>query len=279
MTKRWKPEISEKYWYLTMFNEVRDGIWEDITIERKLFDSGNCFETEEEAKAVAEKVNTLLLDSHEQPTVCSQLPGLAPEVFNRPDCPEWAKWAAVNSKGTLIFFGNKPTFEGEDYGCWSCSGYMYKHIKDFIFDASDWQNSLIERPSKDLPCWCKVGELVYYIPFAEYCKIEQMDSGFMLRFTNGDSTAIPAQDACNLALAHLRPYNADELRGLVGKVVTNAEGNDYLCTAFNRATDNSVDVVDIDTWVCAKYMLEHGYTINGKPCGVLEHFEKGEWVE
>ena len=501
MCDRWKPKNKEKYWYVNTFNEVKYAIWAERKVYRKLFNSGNCFKTEEEAEAVAEKVKALMLSSHDPVTCSNQLPKLTTDVFNRPDCPEWAKWAAVDMNGIAHYFDEKPypmdtffynsrahhwmvdgDFDASDWqnsliertvdylpkltaevfdrpdcpewakyaavdaaclahwyqypptaderaGAWSCLNNKRKVIdqyfnrsnwknslikrpsKDLLklttdvfnhpdcpewanwaavdktgcayyysdspvcksayweydynqpasryehrceigmfdssdwknslierpandlpkltidvfdhpecpkwaryaavdqggnaffhaekpiincchwmcnysgskyigkFDSSDWRNSLIERPAKSLPDWCKVGELVYYIPFAKYCKIEQMDSGFMLRFANGDSTAIPIQDVCNLAQAKPRPYNEYELRGLVGKVVTNEEGNDYLCTAFNRATDNSVAVVDIDTWVCAEYMLEHGYTIDGKQCGVLEHFEKGEWVE
>lgn len=34
---------------------------------------------------------------------------LTQEVFSRPDCPKWAKWAAVDSDGTAYWYEEKPT--------------------------------------------------------------------------------------------------------------------------------------------------------------------------
>lgn len=34
---------------------------------------------------------------------------LTQEVFTRPDCPKWAKWAAVDSDGTAYWYEEKPT--------------------------------------------------------------------------------------------------------------------------------------------------------------------------
>lgn len=39
----------------------------------------------------------------EPATKCSQLPKLTTEVFDRLDCPEWAKWAAVDISGVTCF--------------------------------------------------------------------------------------------------------------------------------------------------------------------------------
>ena len=66
----------------------------------------------------------------EPTTKSSQLPKLTAEVFDRPDCPEWARYAVINHNGRLSFFGDKPKFEGEDYGCWSCDDYRYTHINN-----------------------------------------------------------------------------------------------------------------------------------------------------
>ena len=352
MSERWKPKHGDKYWIVDTYccQEVRATNWLNDT-DNANYKCGNCFKTKKEAKAAAEKVKELLLSLHEQVTDCNQLPKLTVEVFNHPECPKWARYAAVDESGNAYWYASLPkneiyalthqcvwhnesknfemipgkfdasdwknslierpsknrpkltaeVFDRPDCPKWAkyavvdCDGYAwwYKDVptrsaggKWFcddtywkgthgIWDASDWQNSLLERPSKDLPDWCKVGEWCY-------CKDDDgNDKYFKITETKGEYLYGNDWDiAVSFTKpARLRPYNADELRGLVGKVVTNEEGNDYLCTVFNRATDNSVAVVDIDTWVCAEYMLEHGYTINGKPCGVLEHFEKGEWVE
>jgi hypothetical protein len=63
-----------------------------------------------------------------------QLPKLTVEVFDRPDCPEWANYASVNKNGRVIFFEDK-----NSPGVKADIGF---------FDTSDWQNSLIERPKK-----------------------------------------------------------------------------------------------------------------------------------
>lgn len=72
-----------------------------------------------------------------------QLPKLTAEVFNRPDCPAWAKFAAADENGCAYWFRNKP-FEMNN-GMWG--GGANCRI-DGRFDASDWQHSLIERPAK-----------------------------------------------------------------------------------------------------------------------------------
>ena len=69
-------------------------------------------------------------------------PKLTQEVFERLDCPGWAKWAAVDKDGKAAWYEEKPK---NDWDQW------YRHGSDRFewiegkFDASDWQHSLIER--------------------------------------------------------------------------------------------------------------------------------------
>lgn len=68
------------------------------------------------------------------------LPKLTADVFNHPDCPGWAKWAAVDKSGECYVYSGVPI--PEDDGWWlSYSGYVGD------YDPSDWRNSLIERPA------------------------------------------------------------------------------------------------------------------------------------
>ncbi len=79
-------------------------------------------------------------------TGCSQLPKLTVEVFDRPDCPEWAEYAAVDADGAVWGFAIEPYFD-EENRCWVCHTDDYEG-SSFIaegFDASDWKNSLIKR--------------------------------------------------------------------------------------------------------------------------------------
>ena len=71
------------------------------------------------------------------------LPKLTVDFFNRPDCPEWARWAAVDADGAGHIFDGKPE-EGSLY--WR--DYFVNATYIGRYDASDWQNSLIERPAK-----------------------------------------------------------------------------------------------------------------------------------
>lgn len=74
-----------------------------------------------------------------------KLPKLTQEVFERKDCPEWAKWAAVDESGKAYWYSEKP--EPIETQWWPNLGELQRIEKSIQskFDASDWQNSLIER--------------------------------------------------------------------------------------------------------------------------------------
>lgn len=73
------------------------------------------------------------------------------KVFQLDSCPFWAQYAAVDACGKAYWYSAKPSRAGSDwvdfYGC-------IRLIRDgdnaLIFDATDWQHSLIERPRKVL---------------------------------------------------------------------------------------------------------------------------------
>ena len=71
------------------------------------------------------------------------LPKLTVDIFDRPDCPECAKWAAVDECGDAYVYDTKPVKQSEDWHT--------DEGGDFIgeYDPADWQNSLIERPAKN----------------------------------------------------------------------------------------------------------------------------------
>lgn len=73
----------------------------------------------------------------------TKLPKLTTDVFNRPKCPKWAKWAAVDESGECYVYSNKPSINHLAW-LWSLVGRC-KYIDDY--DPSDWKNSLIERPA------------------------------------------------------------------------------------------------------------------------------------
>lgn len=74
---------------------------------------------------------------------------LVPVVFSLPECPSDANWAAVDADGSAYWYVDKPVISGN---CWvrrqtNCAA---KCILPEAFDATDWRNSLIERPKKVL---------------------------------------------------------------------------------------------------------------------------------
>lgn len=75
-------------------------------------------------------------------------PELTAEVFNRPDCPEWAKWATVDRSGVVCLWEKKPRCDNIQMWLRGNVGECVISLKCNLFDASDWQNSLIERPEK-----------------------------------------------------------------------------------------------------------------------------------
>ena len=91
-----------------------------------------------------------------------KLPKLTTEVFNRPDCPDWAKYATVDRDGKARFHAEEPIIPI----VYEIDGWYSTSNDSFIpgtFDPSDWENSLIKRPSKEeLPDWVKVDNIGWH---------------------------------------------------------------------------------------------------------------------
>ena len=96
MTERWKPKYNDEYFFVECDGKVKDANWDDCEFDQRCFATGNCFKTKEEAEYAAEKIKALLLSL--QPEI-AKLPKLTAEVFDRPDCPEWAQYAVVDKDG------------------------------------------------------------------------------------------------------------------------------------------------------------------------------------
>ena len=73
------------------------------------------------------------------------------KVFDLDGCPAWAQWAAVDEAGVAYWYSVKPSRAGGD---WVDFDGRIRLIRDgdnpVIFDATDWQYSLIRRPQKAL---------------------------------------------------------------------------------------------------------------------------------
>ena len=273
-TECWKPEKGDIYYVIgCVEKDIGEYNWEEDSIDKENWKNGNCFRTEAEAQAAFKKVKEVLLNLHDKQTVtnCNQLPKLTAEVFDREDCPEWAKYAAVDSNGDTYYFEQEPYI---DAGQWKSENIKWQYIY-CTFDPTDWQNSLIERPA-ELPEWCKVGEWLWLDPQkiygpAGYKKIKNID-GLELTFADGCCIYFSHK----IKQARLRSYNAEEMKALVGKVIER-HSSAYLVISY--AHDDLATTVYIEGKYLFADNLLRDFTIDGKPAGVFEHLENGEWVE
>jgi hypothetical protein len=70
--KRWKPEIGERYHYVTSRAKIYSGIYEqayELRAKRyfqNMYEAGNCFQTVAQAQEAARRVRQLLLNYHKE---------------------------------------------------------------------------------------------------------------------------------------------------------------------------------------------------------------------
>ena len=274
MSKRWKPD--NNYYYIDSYGEVHAYQWADDFIDTALYEFGNCFETREQAEAAAAKIKELLLGmSGAAKESRVQLPKLTAEVFDRPDCPKWAKYAAVDEDGTVALFEQRPTIAL--VGKWWDRGGKYCPL-DGRYDNLNWRNSLIERPAK-LPDWCKVDAMGWHkrCGYFKVTYIDDVSKRVDIQQVGEKSRGyFSFHTICNETVqARPRPYNDSEMQGLVGKVLE-LDGNRDLVTSYDN---EDKEIYAEPMWMNSVYLLSNGYTIDGKPCLVLEHLEGDTWVE
>ena len=216
-----------------------------------------------------------------------KLPKLTAEVFDRPECPKNVQYAVVTSEGRVIGYKSKPyinTFYNmhkELSQCWGFnSGCSFTISVVGTFDPSDWQNSLIERPTKALPDWVKVNNIGWHHETGYFKVIDVDDIEKKVRIQHINSRIkehFSFNTVCTEAKhARPRPFNDKEMRGLVGKVIENPNIV-LLVDSYGKLTG------EIGTY-CGQYtaesLMDNGFVIGDKPCFKLEHLnEKGEWVE
>lgn len=139
---------------------------------------------------------------------------------------------------------------------------------------------------RELPDWVKVGAVGYDDMNNEYFKIVCIDKRWVdIEFLDdGNGTTCVYADIQNFSEARKIPFNADEMKALVGKVAEDKDGNAFLIVEFLKEFDEEVEGfsfgVQLSNTYYGAYDLMKLYTIDGKPCFKLEHLnEKGEWVE
>ena len=146
------------------------------------------------------------------------------------------------------------TTENDNGSLVCCFGRQNWHeVKEAVTDCNQ------------LPDWCTVGEWVYDSVLRGYiCVKKEEDSGFYV-----DHIA-----SGRIKQARKRPFNAEEMKALVGKVIM--DGDNVLFVSMYHGKEEFITAgcfVDFDRDDLKRCSCD------GKPCYKLEHLENGEWVE
>ena len=131
----------------------------------------------------------------------------------------------------------------------------------------------------ELPDWCKFGEWIFDANENCYAKVicvgELIELLYRCERDQETRSRQYINDFCKQA--RLRQHTADEMRQLVGKVLEDKYANLYLATSY---LPHRGGLLFGGYYYDAGELLGGGFTINGSPCGVLEHLnDAGEWVE
>jgi hypothetical protein len=206
MSERWKPEKGKMYWMIDFCYTKAVGpmSWAFDWIDTAAYQSGNCFKTEAEAQAAAEKVKDLLLSLHDTTQVNTQ--------------------------------------------------------------------------DKQLPDWCKVGAWGYDTADACYFEIVgitafNVDVAYIGKAWRYNIGVNVFND--NYKPARSRPYNAEEMKALVGNTI---DYDSHVCLVIGYNGNNNTIFIGNGSELRGSTLMDY-YTIDGKPCGVFEHLENGEWVK
>lgn len=143
-----------------------------------------------------------------------------------------------------------------------------------------WRAAEEQKP--ELPKWCKVGAWVWHGPFdginfeQPYFKIERIDGELV--YEKSHNNGFPVHYAY-LKQARLRPWTHKEA---IGKIVFWKGDYDYQENAamlVGADTDGDFSLYTVGPVTAEELTKEIYYQSDGSPCGVLEHYENGEWVE
>lgn len=201
---------------------------------------------------------------------------LTVEIFDHPDCPEWANYASVDAGGNVYFHECKPKIIDHFW----CADSREKQYQPRVeFDARNWQNSLIKRPAKKkaLPDWCKVGKWGYNTETHGYFEIVSINDIFVNIDIHGYGHF---QQGYGIIKKHCvearkRKFNDKEMKEIVGKSL---ETPSFVKFIYSYDKENGT-LESNDFLYTAEDLFEDDFKFNGKPCFKLEHLENGEWVE
>lgn len=174
---------------------------------------------------------------------------------------------------------------GYDNVCYYSSGtYLPNRCPHLLEKVALWERVYDEPEQKQdetvtdcnqLPDWCKVGEYVWCDRngYGKIYSVREDRKSCAVYFRHGGGE-FPLKAFLKFKQARLRPYNAEEMKALVGKTITLPDGDIGIVIGF---CEESSAICCVMLWYRASDLLTA--TINGMPCGKLVHKEGDDWVE
>jgi hypothetical protein len=310
MEERWRPELGEEYWKIIYYKPESDDSGDFLTVWDRAsaqnicakddYENFNCFETEADARRAlihifeyfaddtGAAIKSLLEQAYNAPNKISHNK-ISQDVFSRPDCPSWAKYAAVNGLGCLLVFSAKPEINPHTSNplFWICPSGNTINLGDG-YDTTDYANSLIERYERTaVPEWCKTGKYFYWK--GDYYVIKEVSNNYLTgKMLRGrgvfarEFKSCEDFDSTGIKQARLRAYSGYELIGLVGSVVfDNKLGSAYVVSSCDTVGKDYYVTIGSTHAVYSAGDMFNMFTSQelGVPCGVFEYLDEDEeWV-
>lgn len=271
-----EPKSGDTFYRINdRFEVISDEYLPQYSKDQALVEAGNCFRTYDEAAEVAEKFKSIVKDYQ----ITEKRPKLTIEVFDREDCPDWARYAAVDYDGNTYYYDVEPELKN---GVW-CIGHKRARA-EFItggYDNSDYKHSLVRRPEKIvLPDWVKPDAIGWHA-IAGYYTISTIEK------TAGDLKVNFKSVVDNRGGYFYMPTLTEECRearcivdavDLVGKKVRCSGGAIRLITRCDPST-NRVDIGGLTGIPIGRLTESQNYQLIGEVKFKYQHREKDAWVD
>jgi hypothetical protein len=159
----------------------------------------------------------------------------------------------------------------------SCPARFDIYEWKLVEDNTDKVGYPIEN-KKELPDWVENGDYGYHEEYG-YIRLSVIDD------TESEAHIVNTNESINvdnegffngrIVEAQYHPFTDDELKSMVGKIVTTADGDISLVTDYENG-----GVCICGGWFDSDHLAESRWEFEGKLCQVLKHRNsKGEWVK
>lgn len=198
----------------------------------------------------------------------TKAPKLTSAVFDLPNCPDWARYAAVDSDNVAYWYEHAPIATG---GEWFEGGGSCQEIG--MYDGSNWFRSVLVRPSNGptLPEWCMLGSYVYSKEQDKYAIITDIvGDAEDIYLCNSMSEVYPIIKKSfflkQWKYVNVVPYEWFDIRNLVG---TTIRSKDVTATVMGYDHEKKAVLVN-NVWMKPHDLILHGFfREDGKPCGSI----------